>query len=834
MIQYLVRFAVNKYNLLKSGRYGESPLVEFTGVKPIYSKDMNLCFGDCVELYNHECVKNNAMQSRSDTCIALFPAGNTYGSWYFMNISTKRLVCRTNWKKIFTSRLIIETMNKFADDRTLVSLEIENDSDGVAEKVILGKNILAKDVLDIGTSSHGQNLDKIITSDMEAIDIGKKTGVIANPSELRSNDVESQDISISQNVDSDDTLLVNYHEDDAIEGGPSDVIKRSLRLAAKAPINYDLNKGDNFALNLSIKKGINLYGDLAVKGIKSELQQMVKQNVWNYLYSYDGRYIRSSMFLKEKMDLDGNLLKIKARLVADGSTQELPHSQDTYSPTLKSCSLMCLLKIAISEKRIIASVDISGAYLHAPMMDDVYMKLDKSIVDQLTEVDESCRKYRRFDGSLLVKLNKALYGCKQSGMLWYERIRNYLISIGFLQNKMDECVFNITMNGYQLSVGLYVDDLIITSISNSNIVWLKENLKKEFKDITEQNGDTLSYLGLLVERDNYGAKISMPHLVNDLLFDFHGNAVSPAKEDLFEISDSELLGEKEAEIFHSTTAKLLYLANKVRLDLMLAVSFLATRVCAPTLADNEKLNRVLKYLNSTRYKYVRISNTPISGINGMIDASFATHADGKSHTGEIILLGDCVVKAKSSKQHIVTKDSTEAELVGLSDKMLDVVCINDFLNNQGLLLNVPIISQDNKSTIRWTEQKSRALRNKYLLVRQELVKQSIENGDFAIEYLCTKDMLADIMTKPLHGATFEYLRDKIAGCDSEKETGVTDEEVNAPKFPHRILFLSHNPCPLSNSKCDHKYLGKSLRSTEDVGFLGFNICYHNDNVLQQI
>ena len=86
----------------------------------------------------------------------------------------------------------------------------------------------------------------------------------------------------------------------------------------------------------------------------------------------------------------------------------------------------------------------------------------------------------------------------------------------------------------------------------------------------------------------------------------------------------------------------------------------------------------------------------------MIDASFAAHDDAKSHTGLVVFLEDSVVLAKSTKQKIVSKDSTEAELVGLADKIMDVACIWDFVIVQGVAIDIPIISQDNKSTIRWT------------------------------------------------------------------------------------------------------------------------------------
>ncbi|MFM9785812.1 Ty1/Copia family ribonuclease HI, partial [Streptomyces scabiei] len=79
------------------------------------------------------------------------------------------------------------------------------------------------------------------------------------------------------------------------------------------------------------------------------------------------------------------------------------------------------------------------------------------------------------------------------------------------------------------------------------------------------------------------------------------------------------------------------------------------------------LERIIQYLKGT--KELKLNLTAENGItiNAFVDASFACHPDGKSHTGEMITLGGGAVISKSSKQKLVTRSSTEAELVGLSD-----------------------------------------------------------------------------------------------------------------------------------------------------------------------
>mmetsp|Transcript_19056 Transcript_19056/g.27460 ORF Transcript_19056/g.27460 Transcript_19056/m.27460 type:complete len:160 (+) Transcript_19056:862-1341(+) len=66
-----------------------------------------------------------------------------------------------------------------------------------------------------------------------------------------------------------------------------------------------------------------------------------------------------------------------------------------------------------------------------------------------------------------------------------------------------------------------------------------------------------------------------------------GRAASPATSSLFSQSETQKLSRKETASFHSVVAKLLYLATKVK---------------SPTHEDQQKVERVLKYLAQTSDK----------------------------------------------------------------------------------------------------------------------------------------------------------------------------------------------------------------------------------------
>jgi hypothetical protein len=178
-------------------------------------------------------------------------------------------------------------------------------------------------------------------------------------------------------------------------------------------------------------------------------------------------------------------------------------------------------------------------------------------------------------------------------------------------------------------------------------------------------------------------------------------AATPARRDLFDIDeDAKRLGKKQAEVFHSVVAKLLYVSIRARSDILLAISFLCTRVSKSTVEDEAKLKRVLEYLNGTlHFKYV-LGADNLTKLRSWVDASYAVHPDMKSHTGGVMSFGLGGLVCKSSKQKLNTKSSTEAEVVGASDYLPNTMWAQMFLEGQGYKLEESIMEQDNESAMK--------------------------------------------------------------------------------------------------------------------------------------
>ena len=240
---------------------------------------------------------------------------------------------------------------------------------------------------------------------------------------------------------------------------------------------------------------------------------------------------------------------------------------------------------------------------------------------------------------------------------------------------------------------------------------------------------------------------------------------TPAPHYLFDISEGkEPLTVDMKSIFHSTVAKLIFLANRTRSDILTAVSFLAKRVLYPTDEDWTKLTRTLTYLEATKALKLRLGVTFPITVHTNVDASFAVHHDMKSHTGVCISLGTGCFYAKSTGQKINTTSSCQAELVAVAKGLQQAIYSAYLIEEQGYDRPLVIVNQDNQSTIRLIENgRSNSELTRHIEIGYYWVHDLIKRGLIKVIYCPTEEMIADIFTKPLQGAIFDHLRGKVLG-----------------------------------------------------------------------
>jgi hypothetical protein len=129
------------------------------------------------------------------------------------------------------------------------------------------------------------------------------------------------------------------------------------------------------------------------------------------------------------------------------------------------------------------------------------------------------------------------------------------------------------------------------------------------------------------------------------------------------------------------------------------VAFLTTRVKRPNEDDWGKLKQVLKYLSSTRHLTLSLFADSLTNIVWCVDASHQSHDDCKGHTGAILTFGRGAITSSSSRQKNPSKSSTESKIIGLYNKVADILWTRQFLEAQGYNIQTKVVySAPNTST----------------------------------------------------------------------------------------------------------------------------------------
>ena len=244
--------------------------------------------------------------------------------------------------------------------------------------------------------------------------------------------------------------------------------------------------------------------------------------------------------------------------------------------------------------------------------------------------------------------------------------------------------------------------------------------------------------------------------------------VTPAASTLFDVRDSPKATEEEVKWFHTNVAKVLYLSKRVRPECLTAVAFLTTRVNLCDRDDLAKLTRLLGYIRHTRNRGIVLKIGDTMTVKAYIDAAYGVHQDtGKSHTGCAIVLGNAgPLFSKSAKQKIVTKSSTEAELVGLSDTASQAIHLRNFVIAQGYDVGPAIIFQDNMSCMALMKRGGPGSeRSRHINIRHFWLKEKVDQEEVIIEHLGTEEMFANVLTKPVQGAQFDRERYGLTNWD---------------------------------------------------------------------
>ncbi|KAJ9547279.1 hypothetical protein OSB04_019822 [Centaurea solstitialis] len=227
-----------------------------------------------------------------------------------------------------------------------------------------------------------------------------------------------------------------------------------------------------------------------IEVMQEELLQFVLQHVWDLTDLPRGhRAIGTKWIFRNKKDERGIVVKNKARLVAQGYTQEEGIDyDDVFAPVARIEAIRLFLAFASYKRFKVYQMDVKSAFLYGKIEEQVYVCQPPGFEDP------------KFPDKVY-KLRKALYGLHQAPRAWYDTLSTYLLENQFERGVIDKTLFIKKKGSDLLLVQIYVDDIIFGST--------KEEMCKEFEDLMHKRFK-MSSMGELVTSPRNAAKRRRP------------------------------------------------------------------------------------------------------------------------------------------------------------------------------------------------------------------------------------------------------------------------------------------------------------------------------------
>jgi hypothetical protein len=353
-----------------------------------------------------------------------------------------------------------------------------------------------------------------------------------------------------------------------------------------------------------------------------------------------------------KRNEKNEIIRYKARLVAQGFSQRPSIDyEETYSPVMDAIIFRFFISLIVTENLDMRLMDVVTAYLYGSLDNDIYMKIPEGY--KLPEAYNS--KSRNMYS---IKLQRSLYGLKQSGRMWYNRFSEYLLKEGFENNPICPCVF-IKKSKFGFAIVLvYVDDLNRVG-TPEELTKTVDYLKNEFE--MKNLSKTKFCLGLQIEHLPDGIFIHQSTYIEKVLKHFHMDKAHPlstlmvvrsldVKKDPFRPQEvgEETLDPKVPYL--SAIGALMYLANCTRSDITFSVNLLVRYSSAPTLRHWNRVKNVLRYLCGMTNMGLFYPNKSNSQLVGYADVGYLSDPHkGRSQIGYLFTCGNTAISWRSVK-----------------------------------------------------------------------------------------------------------------------------------------------------------------------------------------
>ncbi|GJS44140.1 putative ribonuclease H-like domain-containing protein [Tanacetum coccineum] len=367
-----------------------------------------------------------------------------------------------------------------------------------------------------------------------------------------------------------------------------------------------------FLSQIELKKVIQALADPRwVEAMQEEVLQFKLQKVWTLVDLLNGkRAIGTKWVFRNKKDERGIVVRNKARLVAQGYTQEERIDYDeVFAHVARIEAIRLFFAYASFMGFIVYQMDVKSAFLYGTIEEEVYVCQPPGFEDP------------QFPDKVY-KVEKALYGLHQAPRAWYETLSTYLLENGFRRGIINKTLFIKKDKG----------DILLVQVM--------------------QRDD-----GIFISQDKYVANILKK-------FDFSSvkTASIPMELNKALIKDTEAK-DVDVHLYRSMIRSLMYLTAS-RPDIMFVVCAYARFQVTPKVSHLHAVKRIFRYLKGQPKLSLWYPRDSPFDLEAFSDSDYAgASLDRKSTTGGCQFLSKRLFSWQCKKQTIVANSTTEAEYI---------------------------------------------------------------------------------------------------------------------------------------------------------------------------
>jgi hypothetical protein len=354
--------------------------------------------------------------------------------------------------------------------------------------------------------------------------------------------------------------------------------------------------------------------------MESEYNALMSNRTWRLVdrplraHTISGKWV-----FTHKLKPDGPLDRYKARWIVRGFTQRAGVDfGETFTPVVKPATIHTVLTIAASKRWPTHQLDVSNAFLHGTLREQVFCQQPTGFVDPARP-------------NTVCLLDKSLYGLRQAPRAWFDRFATFAISLGFTPTRSDSLLFVLRRGQDVAYLLLYVDDMVLTGSSQAVLQQIVDKLRAEFaiKDL----GKLRFFLGIEVRRTPTGFFLSQQRYAEDVLDRAGMVNCKPALTPIDAKGKLSADGQKidEASSYRSLAGALQYL-TVTRPDLAFAVQQVCLHMHDPRVPHQALMKRILKYVRGTSHLGLHICGSQDLSITAYSDADWAGCPDTRRST----------------------------------------------------------------------------------------------------------------------------------------------------------------------------------------------------------